>query len=361
MTEPEMNDSRIQVQGRLELVIISPRLLISEALSILDRAGMGVLLLCEGDRKFVGILTDGDIRRAIIRGVSLEQPCMAIASLEPVVAPVNISPALALHLMDHNQVNHLPVVDAEGRVADLLLRRDLIFQDQLALSAVIMAGGLGTRLRPLTEALPKPMLPMGNRPLMEITIDRLRQAGIQDVLVTTYYRGERIKEYFGDGSKFGIRMSYIEGEEYPLGTAGALGLLPPQKRTMLVINGDILTTTNYETMYDFHKKNQAVATVAVRQYTLKVPYGVVECEGLFFRELQEKPTIPLLVNAGIYLLEPSALQLIGHQECLDMPTLIRRLKEKEQIVVVFPIIEQWLDIGDHQAYQQAQIEEAEQR
>ena len=220
-----------------------------------------------------------------------------------------------------------------------------------------MAGGLGTRLRPLTEDLPKPMLPIGDKPLMAITVDRLRQAGIQDVVVSTHYREKNIKEYFGDGSKFGIRMSYIEGEEYPLGTAGALGLLPPQQRTMLVINGDILTTTNYEAMYDFHKKNQAVATVAVRQYTLQVPYGVVECVGSSFKELQEKPSIPLLVNAGIYLLEPSALKLIDFQECLDMPTLIRRLKEKEEIVVVFPIIEQWLDIGDHQTYQQAQMEE----
>lgn len=345
---------------------ISPDATIQEAVRSIDRNGKAIVLVTDPERHLLGTITDGDIRRAILAGVDLQAPLSMLIQIKensrypiPVTMKEGTDTAEIFQLMRERVIRNIPILDGENRVVDMVSLEDLLPVQELPLRAVIMAGGLGSRLRPLTEDLPKPMLPVGNKPLMEITIDRLKQAGIQDVLVTTYHRGECIKDYFGDGSKFGIRLGYIDEEKYPLGTAGALGLLPPQERTMLVINGDVLTTTNYEAMYNFHKKNQAVATIAVRQYILKVPYGVVECEGYLFRGLQEKPTIPLLVNAGIYLLEPSVLKLIGYSECLDMPTLIRRLKEREETVVVFPIIEQWLDIGDHQAYRQAQMEEAE--
>jgi dTDP-glucose pyrophosphorylase/CBS domain-containing protein len=353
-----MTRANLDPETLLRRVIVSPQLSVSEAIPLLDRAGMGALLLCQGDRKLIGILTDGDIRRAIMRGVSFEQPCMEIASREPVVAPANVSPSQALHLMDHNRdflVNHLPVVDKEGRVVDLLLRRDLITQDQTALSAVIMAGGFGTRLRPLTEGLPKPMLPVGGRPVMEQVIQQLREAGIRRVNVATHYKSQKIVEYFGDGRAFGIELCYTN-EDRPLGTAGALGLMPAPQETLLVINGDLLTRVDFRVMLGYHRRHGADLTMAVRRYEMQVPYGVLECEGSRVCRLQEKPQLSFLVNAGIYLLEPVVYEYIPKGQSFDMTDLIQRLLDAERSVVGFPVHEYWLDIGQHADYEQAQAD-----
>jgi len=317
---------------------------------------MGILLLCEDDRKLVGVLTDGDIRRAILRGVSFDEPCISIASRNPVVAPLRVSPSEALHLMDHSRdfvVNHLPVVDAEGRAVDLLLRRDLVTEDQLALSAVIMAGGFGTRLRPLTEELPKPMLPVGGRPLMELIIEQLRQAGIRRVNVTTHYRSEEIIEHFGDGRAFGVEIKYVT-EDRPLGTAGALGLMEIPNEPLLVINGDILTQVDFRAMLDFHREQRADMTVAVRQHEFRVPYGVVETNGVTITGISEKPVVQHFINAGIYLLNPGVCQFIPNGQPYDMPDLISRLLAEGRRVVSFPVREYWLDIGQSADYKQAQ-------
>ena len=339
--------SQVDTEDRLQEVIISPQISIWEAIPLLDCAGMGILLLCEEDRKLVGVLTDGDIRRAILRGVSFEEPCITIASRNPVIALPQISPAKALHLMDHSRdfvVNHLPVVDEEGRVVNLLLRRDLITQDQLALSAVIMAGGFGARLRPLTEELPKPMLPVGSRPLMELIIEQLRQAGIRRINVTTHYRSEEIIEYFGDGRVFGVELNYVT-EDRPLGTAGGLGLIEASNEPLLVINGDILTRVDFRAMLDYHREQQADMTVAVRPYEFRVPYGVIETNGVTITGISEKPVIRHFINAGIYLLNADICRYIPNNQTYDMPDLIARLIAEGRQVVGFPIREYWLDIG----------------
>jgi dTDP-glucose pyrophosphorylase len=321
----------------------------------LDHAGAGILLLCEDDRKLVGVLTDGDIRRAILRGVSFDEPCISIASQKPVVAPPHVSASEALHLMDHSRdfvVNHLPVVDAEGRAVDLLLRRDLVTEDQLALSAVIMAGGFGTRLRPLTEELPKPMLPLGGRPLMERIIEQLRQAGIRRVNVSTHYRSDEIIEHFGDGQAFGVEIKYVT-EDCPLGTAGALGLMEIPNEPLLVINGDILTRVDFRAMLDFHREQLADMTVAVRQHEFRVPYGVVETDGVTITGISEKPVMRHFINAGVYLLNPEVCQFIPNGQPYDMPDLISRLVTEGRRVVSFPVREYWLDIGQVKDYQKA--------
>ena len=347
--------SQVDAEKRLKKVIISPQISISEAIPILDRAGMGILLLCEDDRRLVGVLTDGDIRRAILRGVSFEEPCISIASRNPVVAPPHVSPSEALHLMDHGRnfmVNHLPVVDAGERVVDLLLRRDLVTEDHLALSAVIMAGGFGTRLRPLTEELPKPMLPVGGRPLMERIIEQLRQAGIRRVNVSTYYRSEEIVKHFGDGRAFGVELNYVT-EDRPLGTAGSLGLMEAPHEPLLVINGDILTRIDFRAMLDFHREQRADMTVAVRQHEFRVPYGVIETDGVTITGIWEKPLMRHFINAGIYLLNPEVCQFIPNDRPYDMPDLISRLVAEGRRVVGFPVREYWLDIGQVEDYQKA--------
>ena len=248
---------------------------------------------------------------------------------------------------------HLPLVDGDGRVVNLLSRDDWLEQDHLPLSAVIMAGGFGTRLRPLTNNLPKPLLPIGGRPIMELIVEQLRDAGIRQFIVTTHYLPEKIMKHFGDGRSFGIDITYIS-EDTPLGTAGALGLIEHPNRPLLVINGDILTKLDFRAMWSFHCAYKAALTVAVRQYEYQVPYGVMESEGPYLRGLSEKPRLNFLVNAGIYLLQPAVLRHIPVGQRFDMTDLIKLLLHSGQPVVNFPIIESWLDIGQHADYRQAQ-------
>ncbi len=345
-----------QVKARLERSVFSPELPIREAIPALERAGVGILLLCSPQRQLVGTVTDGDIRRAILRNVPFDEPCTSIASHAPVVAHLPLTRTSALHLMDHAKdfiINHLPILDERGQVIGLALRSDFVNEEQPPLSAVIMAGGLGTRLRPLTEDLPKPMLPVGDRPLMELIIEQLRRAGIHQVNITTHYKPEKIIEYFGNGEAFGVNLTYVT-EDRPLGTAGGVGLLESSDEPLLVINGDILTRIDFRAMLDFHRAHHADLTIAVRPFEFEMPYGVVEVDGSFVRQVREKPRLNFLTNAGIYLLEPNVQRLIPNGQHLDMTELIELLIANKQTVVSFPIIEYWLDIGQHADYVRAQ-------
>lgn len=344
------------VAKRLEHAITPPETPISEALARLDVAGTGVLLLAGADRCLVGIVTDGDIRRHILAGEPLDRPCVAIASRNPLVASPDMTDAEVLHLMDRARdyvIDHLPVVDGTGHIAGLVLRSDLVSTDHAGMSAVIMAGGFGTRLRPLTETVPKPMLPVGDKPLLELTVERLRRSGIKRVDVTTHYLADCISDHFGDGRAFGVEMRYVP-EDRPLGTAGALRLMEPPDGPLLVLNGDILTSVDYQALLAFHREQRADVTVGVRKYELQVPYGVIEAEGALVQTLREKPVQSFLVNAGIYLLEPPVMRYIPEDERFDMTDLIQRLVREHRRVATFPIIEYWLDIGQIADYEQAQ-------
>ena len=341
---------------RLSAVVVTPDISIEQALSRLDRAGTGILLVCSADGTMVGTLTDGDIRRAILKGTGLKEPCGSVANPSPLLARDGVTRAEALTLMDSGRsfvINHLPVVDSQGRAVDLLLRRDLEKESRVSAAAVVMAGGFGSRLRPLTDALPKPMLPMGGRPLLERIIEQIRDAGIRRVSITTHFQPEKISEHFEDGRAFGVELGYVN-EDIPLGTAGALALLPPPTDPLLVVNGDILTTVNFSAMLDFHREHRADLTVGVRRYEVNVPYGVVEGDGPLVTRLSEKPTFRFLVNAGIYVLEPSVHSRIPRGRRFDMTDLISLLLEEGGAVVNFPILEYWLDIGQRDDYLQAE-------
>ena len=337
----------------LEAVVAAPELSIADAISQLDRAGTGGLVLCRADGQVAGLLTDGDIRRAVLRKMSLADPCGSIATQAPLVARAPIEPAEALALMLQHDINHLPVVDDAGVLIDFLLRKNLVVDAPGDLSAVVMAGGFGKRLMPLTENLPKPMLPVGERPLLERTIDQLRGAGIREVHLTTHYLPDSIVGHFGDGEAFGVHMSYATEDE-PMGTAGGLRLIPRPDGPFLVINGDILTRVSYREMLRFHRKHGATLTVGIRAHEVEVPFGVVEADGVRVTELTEKPLLRLLVNAGIYLLEPGAWDFIPAGRRFDMTDLIRRLLDEGEVVVGFPIFEYWQDVGRHEDYSRAQ-------
>ncbi len=344
----------------LERFLVSPQTPIREVMTCLDRNTKGIALVVDEERHLLGTVTDGDIRRAILAQVSLEAPASELLARkvhplyrQPITARLGTPPGALLRLMQERSVRHVPLLDEAGRVADLVTLNDLLPEQMLPVQAVIMAGGRGTRLRPLTDELPKPMLPVGDRPLMELTVERLRQAGIRRVHVTTHYQADKIREHFADGSAFGVELRYV-AEEQPLGTAGGLGLLTPPQEPLLVINGDILTQVDFRAMLAYHQEHQADMTVGVRRYDLQVPYGVVECEDIRVRRLTEKPWLSFFVNAGIYLLEPTVYQYIPNGQCFNMTDLIQRLLDAGRTVVSFPIVEYWLDIGQHEDYERAQ-------
>jgi len=225
----------------------------------------------------------------------------------------------------------------------------------LPIQVIIMAGGFGTRLLPLTENLPKPMLPVGDQPLLQRIIEKLRRIGLRRIHIAAYYQPEKIMEYFGDGQSFGVELEYLL-EEQPLGTAGAIGLMAPLAEPLLIINGDTLTSIDYRAMLDFHRRHGADLTIATHSHTVQVPYGVLDCDGARVRGMREKPSVEFCINAGIYVMQPSVQQLIARGQHLHMSELIPRLIEADRVVVGFPFEDYWLDIGQHDHYQQAQTD-----
>jgi NDP-sugar pyrophosphorylase family protein len=271
----------------------------------------------------------------------------------PVTAPVDMPREMLLPLMETAFVRQIPLLDAHGVPVDVAIRSDFVSQAQLPLQAVVMAGGQGSRLRPLTENTPKPMLPVGGRPLMEFIVEQLRDVGVRNIHVTTHYQADKIMDHFGTGEAFGVDISYVQ-EEQPLGTGGALGLIKTPTEPVLIINGDILTRLDFQSFFAYHQEHRAEMTVGVRRYDIQVPYGVVECEGALVRTLREKPQLSFFVNAGIYLLEPSVFGLIAPNQHMNITDLLTRLVEANRVVVSYPICEYWLDIGQHADYLKAQ-------
>lgn len=344
----------------LSILCISPESSIRQVIACIDRNEKGIALITDESGCLLGTITDGDIRRAMLLGQNLDTPVSELLTHkskspypQPVTAPDNSESVALLRLMQERVVRQVPLLDSEGRVAGLVTLDELLPEQGLPLQAVIMAGGFGTRLRPLTDHMPKPMLPVGGRPLIERIVEQFRQAGIRQVNITTNYLADKIIEHFGDGHQFGVDINYVD-EGRPLGTAGALGLMQTPEQPLLVINGDILTQVDFRAMLAYHQEHQALLTVAVRKYDLDVPYGIVESEGPFIQRLVEKPVFSFFVNAGIYLLEPAAHHYIPGGQHFNMTDLIQRLLDEGQPVVSFPIHEYWLDIGQHVDYERAQ-------
>lgn len=343
----------------LAQLLMAPHSSIREVMACIDRNAKGIALIVDEERHLIGTVTDGDIRRAILAEMDLSLPVRKLLEQrtatpypQPITAVVGTSDAELLRLMNKHLVRHIPLVDEEGRAVDIALLSDLLQEYELSLTAVVMAGGYGTRLRPLTEEIPKPMLPVGGRPLLEQIVEQLRRAGIRRVNITTHYKAEIIAQHFGDGRRFGVEIEYVQ-EDQPLGTAGALSLLHGSDEPILVINGDILTRVDFRAMLDFHREHRADMTVAVRQYEFRVPYGVIETNGAIVAGITEKPVMQHFINAGIYLLNPGVCQFIPNSRPYDMPDLISRLIAEQRRVVSFPIREYWLDIGHIEDYHKA--------
>ncbi len=341
-------------------ILLSPDESIQQAMERITNDARRIALVVDDAGRLLTTVTDGDIRRAILDHIALDAPVTALMPYKaeryqtPITAPQHTPKATLQRMMHQHQILHIPLVDDEGRVIDCVTLNDVLPAERtLPLQGVVMAGGLGTRLHPLTKDTPKPMLPVGGRPLLEHILDSFEKSGIRQVNISTFFQAEKIKDHFGDGRAFGVDINYVT-EDQPLGTAGALGLLDPPSEPLLVINGDILTRVDFRAMLEYHEHHHAQLTVGVRQYQMRVPYGVVVSEAGQVRELQEKPSYTFMVNAGIYIISPDALRHIPSQERFDMTDLVRVLLEDDQTVVSFPIIEYWLDIGQPIDYEQAQ-------
>ena len=344
----------------LEGLLLHKGTTVREAMECIDRNRSGIVLVVDAEQRLLGTVTDGDVRRAMLADVALDTPVETLLDRQqelhenrpiPLTAPVGSRAAELVALMRRYDVRQIPLVDETGRVDSVSLLRDLVDVDAPPLRAVVMAGGFGTRLGELTEDTPKPMLPVGDRPLLERIIEQLRDAGIEHVNLTTHYRAEDIARHFGSGEKLGIAIEYVS-ESQPLGTAGALGLIESDA-PILVMNGDILTRVDFEAMHRFHDEHDADMTIAVRPYEARVPYGLVELSGSRITSIAEKPLARGFVNAGIYLIKPDVCRLVAPGEPLDMPQLIERLIGDGHTVVGFPLREYWLDIGRLADYEQA--------
>lgn len=362
---PGLRTTTHQAAPILERVRINRSLPMPQAVRVLDQGQVGILVITDDAGALLGTLTDGDIRRAILAGRSFE--CSAAEFLrgkdnpvypEPIWLPNTASRRQMLALMTDRKIRHLPLLDERYIVTDLVRIEDLqtatTTQPPTPLAAVIMAGGLGTRLYPLTKDTPKPMLPVGGKPLLERTIANLRDAGVQEVVVSTRFKAEIVEDHFNDGAQFGVSVKYLN-ENQPLGTAGSLRLMQRPTDTLLVINGDVLTSLDFRAMRAFHKEHNATLTVGVRKYEFSVPYGVVDCQGPRVTQLREKPTYTSFVNAGIYLLEPQAFDHLPESDTpFNMTDLIEKLVAADNPVVSFPIHEYWMDIGQHEDYKAVQ-------
>lgn len=326
---------------------------IHDAISIIDKGSMQIAIVVEESGRLLGTITDGDIRRGLLKGVALDKPVEKIMNKSPITLPITATHSEIHNAMKEKKIHQMILVDEEGSVRNVVSIDDYLESKCRNNKVILMAGGLGTRLMPLTEDCPKPLIKVGNSPILETVIRNFSQQGFNDIIISVNYKGEMIKEFCGDGSRFGVNISYVN-ETKRLGTAGALSLVEDSlDAPVVVMNADLLTRIDFKHFIDFHNMNNSQATMAVREYNFEVPYGVVKTDGATLKGIVEKPQQSFFVNAGIYVLNPEVLKLIPKDEFFDMPQLFNRLAENDNNVSVFPLREYWIDIGRAQELERA--------
>jgi dTDP-glucose pyrophosphorylase len=329
---------------------------IKESLKIIDSGSAKIALVVDEHDKLIGTLTDGDIRRAILKGKTLDDTIETTYSEEPVVANVNDTKENIINLCTSQKIYQIPIVNSKGKVVSLDILDELIKPDKCSNKIFIMAGGLGTRLRPLTENIPKPMLNVGGKPILQTIVEKVASYGFTNIVMCVNYKSSIIQDFFGDGAKFSVKIEYLI-EEKRMGTAGALSLLKERpSEDFFVMNGDLLTMVNFDHFMDFHLYNNSLASMCVKEYDFQVPYGVVDIDNGKISSIEEKPMQNFFVNAGIYLLNPTCIDLIPQNTFFDMTTLFQKLIVKGKKTLSFPLREYWIDIGVIDEYKKANIE-----
>ena len=328
---------------------------INDALKAIDSGRMQIALVIDEKDKLLATLTDGDIRRGLLKGLDLNSSIENINFKIPTIAKISDTKKDILKLALSKNLHQIPIVDENGKVLGMYEIEELIKPKKKINKVVLMVGGTGTRLRPLTENTPKPMLKVGNKPILQTIVEKFAGCGYVNIVMCVNFKSKVIQDYFGDGSKFGVNIEYIF-EEQKMGTAGALSLLKEKlNEPFFVMNGDLLTTLDFEKMLDFHLEHNAKATMCVRQYKFEVPYGVVNLANENIMSIEEKPIHTFFVNAGIYILDPECIDLIP-SEFYDMPALFEKMVSKKKKTISFPLKEYWIDIGRLVDYDKANSE-----
>lgn len=318
---------------------------IQMAIQNLDNSGAKIVLVIDKENKLKGTISDGDIRRGLIRGLNLNSPIESIVNLHAITVPKSASRETIIGLMSLNKIQQIPIVDDNKKIVGLCIWGAVPITSEVEGVFVIMVGGKGLRLLPHTETRPKSMVLLGGRPMLEHIIMRAKAEGFSKFILAIHHLGQMIEDYFGDGSKMGIQIQYIR-ESKPLGTAGALSLLKVHKNTPIIVtNGDVITDINYADLLDFHLRNQANATMAVRFYEQQNPYGVVILDDGKIIGFDEKPIYRSYINAGVYALSAKELGLLNRDEYCDMPTLLDRILRKSGAVMAYSLHESWMDVG----------------
>lgn len=318
---------------------------ITQAIANLDQVAIRIVLVVNTAGVLVGTLSDGDIRRGLLKGLDMHSPIVIVINHNPFVVPPDLGRELVMQLMLANKIQQIPVVDAQRRVVGLHLWDAINAAPVRPNIMVIMAGGMGTRLRPHTENCPKPLLPVAGKPMLTHIIERAKLEGFSRFVLAVHYLGHMIEEHYGNGDILGVQIDYLR-EQAPLGTAGALGLLQPRPNDAFVVtNGDVITDIRYGELLDFHLRHNAAATMAVRVHEWQHPFGVVQTQGIEIVGFEEKPVARSHINAGVYALNPEALTELEANERCDMPTLFERLQAMTQKTVAYPMHEPWLDVG----------------
>lgn len=340
----------------LEDLLITENFTIKEALKVIDKGLKRIAIVVDEEGKFLGTLNDGDIRRALLNDNSLNSSIQTIYYKNPSFCTINDSKSTIIKTAIQNKVYQIPIINNEHKLVDVEDLATLLSSNTKKNKVILMAGGLGTRLQPLTNDIPKPLLKVGTKPILETIIENFSNYGFKDIIISINYKGDMIKNYFQDGKNFGVNIEYLE-ENKRLGTAGSLSLLEEKlTQPFFVMNADLLTNVNFEQLLDFHIQGNSSSTMCVREYEFQVPYGVIKTKDDKIESISEKPIHKFFVNAGIYLLSPKVLKFIPNDTFYDMPTLFEYLIKQNFNVLSFPIHEYWLDIGRVIDYEKANDE-----
>jgi len=327
-----------------------------KAINAINNSNAYIALVVDEHNKLIGTITDGDIRRGLLNGEKIDSNVQNFMYKDfQSIKESELSNTNIERIIDEN-ILPMPILDSEGRVKELLQKDELIRRLKSPISTVvIMAGGKGTRLLPFTLDCPKPMIKINGKPMLEIILEKCINSGCDNFYISLNYLKEKILNYFGNGNKWGVNIKYLFEEE-PLGTAGSLKLIPQYKKindSILVLNGDVITNLNFNLLAEFHQKHKADITIAAKNNSYTIPFGVINKSGVELEKIIEKPTYNFLVSAGIYLIKPFILDFIKEKKYNDMPDLVKLVKEKNLKVVVFPIYEYWLDVGNPETLEQA--------
>ena len=337
-------------------ILIKPDQPIRDALQLIDSESLRIALVVDDELRLLGVVTDGDVRRGLLNNLSITSPVSMVMNTKPLTAKLGTARKELVKFMERKQLLAIPLMEGD-KVAGLETLQRIGQYSKYQNPVFLMAGGFGTRLRPLTDNCPKPLLKVGDKPILEIVLNSFVKAGFVNFYISTHYLPEMIREHFGDGSKWNVKISYVH-EELPLGTGGALGLLPADipDLPLILINGDVLTNVDFERVLEFHNKHQAAATMCVRDYEYQVPFGVINGEGNKIISMVEKPVQRFFVNAGIYVVSPQIRRSVQQNSRIDMPTLLEQFIARQHNVLMFPIHEYWLDIGRIEDYNRAQTD-----